>query len=372
MSGLYIHIPFCIQKCPYCDFYSCDDRIYLSDDYLDCLNRELRLNKDKYNPAYDTLFIGGGTPSSLTEKQLDLLFSGIYGMASKSYFKEITIEANPETITEKKAKVIAPNVTRVSMGAQSFNDVFLKALGRIHDSNTVFKAIKLLRQQGVENINLDLMYGLPGQKAQDVFEDIKKAVSAGIEHISFYMLTVYEKTVFAEKYKNGSGLPGDDEIEEMYLKGVELLGSNGFIQYEISNFAKPGRECRHNLMYWNLGKYTGIGASASSFSGHRRYTNVKSTEEYIKNIKQGKDPADFSEEYTKDIELKEFIMLKLRTSEGLDYMEFKERFDFDFAQKYSNIIDKFRAAALMQDAASGIRLSARGFLLSNNIIKEFF
>ena len=372
MPGLYIHIPFCIQKCPYCDFYSCDDRMYLSDDYLGCVTRELRLNKDKYNLDYDTLFTGGGTPSSMTEKQLDLLFSGIYGIIPRNKFSEITIEANPETINEKKARVLAANVTRASMGAQSFNDKLLNALGRIHDSKTIFKAIKLLQEQGIKNINLDLMYGLPGQKVPDALEDIKKAAGAGVEHISFYMLTIYGDTPFAEKYKGGAGLPGDDEIEEMYLKGVELLEAGGFKQYEISNFAKPGMECRHNLNYWNLGKYMGIGAAASSFSGNRRYTNIKSMEGYIKRIKQGSDPADISEEFTRDNELKEFIMLKLRTTAGLDFGEFKERFNFDFKQKYSNIIDKFRPTGLIQGTASGIRLSGKGFLVSNNIINEFF
>jgi oxygen-independent coproporphyrinogen-3 oxidase len=346
--------------------------MFLSDDYLDCLIRELCSSRDKLKFPYDTLFIGGGTPTSLTEKQMDSLFTAIYGVTSKNKFTEITIEANPETVTEKKAKVIAANVTRVSMGAQSFNDVFLKALGRIHDSSAIFKALGSLRQQGIKNINIDLMFGLPGQKTPDVLEDINKAVSAGVEHISFYMLTVYEQTVFAGKYRNGSGLPDDDEIEEMYLKGIQLLETGGFYQYEISNFAKPGRECRHNLMYWNLGEYTGIGAAASSFSGLRRYTNIKSIEDYISRIKQGKDPADISEEYTKDIELKEFIMLRLRTCAGLGYREFKERFGFDFAVKYSKIIDKFRATGHVMDTAAGIRLSGRGFLVSNNIIKDFF
>jgi oxygen-independent coproporphyrinogen-3 oxidase len=372
MPGLYIHIPFCLQKCPYCDFFSCDDRMYLADDYLECLMRELRVFIDKYDPLFETLFIGGGTPASLTEKQLDFLFSGIYALVPKKKLKEITIEANPETLTEKKAKVLAADTTRLSMGAQSLNDKILKILGRIHDAKTVSKAVSIAREQGMSNINIDLMYGIPGQSVKEALQDIKSAAGSGIEHISFYMLTVYEGTPFYARHDGGRGMPKDKEIEEMYVEGIKSLEAAGFLQYEISNFAGPGKECLHNKNYWDSGEYAGLGASASSFFSGSRYTNVKSIEEYIKRMKKNGEPAEFTEKITPEISLKEHIMLKLRTKTGINLREFRDKFGFDFAAKYSNIIGKFKEQGLMLADDSGARLTVRGFLLSNMVIREFF
>lgn len=372
MPGLYIHIPFCVQKCPYCDFFSCDDRIYLLDDYLEALFRELKYYKDKYNPSFETLFVGGGTPTIMTEKQLDYFFTRIYGMIDRKKLKEITVEANPETITNKTAKVLAANVTRLSMGAQSLNDGLLKTLGRIHDSKTVLKAADIAKQQGIKNINIDLMYGIPGQKTADALGDIKKVTAAGVRHVSYYMLTVYEHTTFAELHKGGAGLPPDEEIEKMYFEGAAALEAAGIKQYEISNFAELGKECLHNINYWNSGEYAGIGAAASSYFGGSRYTNVKNIEEYIKRIKGNEDSAEYSEKCTDEMKRKEHIMLKLRTKAGINYREFADRFNFDFEQKYSNIIAKYSQSAAFTADKTGIRLTLKGFLLSNTVISEFF
>jgi oxygen-independent coproporphyrinogen III oxidase len=372
MPGLYIHIPFCVQKCLYCDFFSCDDRIYLVEDYLDCILRELKYYKQKFNPLYETLFIGGGTPTILTEKQLDYLFSGIYGLVDRKKLKEITVEANPETITDKKAKVLGANVTRISMGAQTFDPAGLKQLGRIHNPDSVFKAIDLARGNGIGHRSIDMMYGLPGQSAESAMKDLAIAVKSDVEHISYYMLTVYEGTPFASQYMQGNGMPFDEEIEKMYFNGVKLLELNGFMQYEISNFAKPGKECLHNLNYWDAGEYTGLGAAASSYFGGLRYTNVKNIEEYIKRIKSSADPAGVSEKCTEDMKIKEYIMLKLRTKAGINYKEFTGRFNFDFKLKYSKIIGKFAESGALVADETGIKLTLKGFLISNTVIAEFF
>lgn len=372
MPGLYIHIPFCVQKCLYCDFFSCDDRIYLVDDYLECLFRELRYYKEKFNPSYETLFIGGGTPTILTEKQLDYLFTGIYGLIDRKKLKEITIEANPETLTDKTAKVLGANVTRISMGSQTFDENMLRELGRIHDSGSVYKAIDLARERWITHRSIDMMYGLPGQSVEEAAKDLMKAVKTDVDHISYYMLTVYENTPFALKHAKGLGMPCDEDIEKMYFDGVKLLESYGFMQYEISNFARPGKECLHNLNYWNLGEYAGLGAGASSYFDGSRYTNVKSIEEYIRRIKTGEDPADYSEKCDGEMHRKEYIMLKLRTKAGINYREFADRFNFDFKDKYSKIINKFSQTGALIAGDSGVNLTLRGFLLSNTVISEFF
>jgi oxygen-independent coproporphyrinogen-3 oxidase len=372
MPGLYIHIPFCVQKCLYCDFFSCDDRIYLADDYLDCVLRELKYYKQKFDPSYDTLFIGGGTPTILSEKQLDYLFTGIYGLVDRKKLKEITIEANPETVTDKNVKVLGPNVTRISMGAQTFDEKALFELGRIHRPVSVYRTIDLARERWIGHRSIDMMYGLPGQSPKDAQDDLLKAVKTDVDHISYYMLTVYENTPFAASHKNGLGMPDDGEIERMYLEGVKLLEEYGFMQYEVSNFARPGRECLHNLNYWNLGEYAGIGAGASSYFDGSRYTNVKSIEEYIRRIRGNEDPADYSEKCDEEMKKKEYIMLKLRTKAGINYADFRGIFNFDFEPKYSNIIAKYSKTGMLAADDAGIRLTLKGFLLSNTVISEFF
>ncbi|MCX7698757.1 MAG: radical SAM family heme chaperone HemW [Candidatus Goldbacteria bacterium] len=369
MLGLYVHVPFCFQKCNYCDFYSEDDKNYLINDYIEALIKELKKYKSEFNFCFDTLYIGGGTPTSLSEKFLDYIFSGIFSIYPRTSFKEITIEVNPDTINEKKAKVLSLNVTRVSVGAQSFNDNFLKLLNRIHDSESVKRAVEILSEWGIENINLDIMIGIPGQGLNDVFIDIKKAIELKPQHISFYILTPYPETQFLEKYSKN--LPNDDLIEKMYLGGVDLLQKNGFMQYEISNFSIPGKECIHNLNYWNLGEYIGIGASASSFFNNKRYTNIKSIEGYIEMIRKNKTPIYFEEEITADKRLKEYIILKLRTTTGIKLEEFYDKFKFNFVEKYSNIIDKLTRDGYMRKTIDKISLTTKGFLVSNKILQQF-
>ncbi len=369
MTGLYVHIPFCLQKCNYCDFYSEDDKNYLVNDYIEAIIKELKNYKKQFNPLFETLYIGGGTPTSVSEKYLDYIFSGIFSIYPKSKFKEITIEANPETINEKKAKVIALNTTRVSIGAQSFNNEFLKLLNRIHNAEAIKNAINFLKDWQVKNINLDIMFGMPGQTNKDVLDDLKKAIDLEPQHISFYILTPYKNTFFYEKYIYK--LPSDEIIEEMYLSGIELLQKHGFSQYEISNFCKPQNQCIHNLNYWNTGEYIGIGASASSCYNNKRYANIKSIEIYIEKIKKNENPFDFTEEYTDDKKLKDYIIQKLRTVEGINYNIFKKKFNFDFKQKYSNIIDNLSKTGYLQQTKDSISLTAKGFLVSNRIITEF-
>ncbi|MFP4465515.1 MAG: radical SAM family heme chaperone HemW [Candidatus Goldiibacteriota bacterium] len=369
MTGLYVHIPYCINKCPYCDFVSFDDKPYYIDDYLGAVADELRYYCNNFDIAPETLFIGGGTPTSLNPGRLDFLFANIFFYSAKKNFKEITIEANPDTLTFKKAKVLKANTNRVSLGAQSFDGETLKILGRTHTPEKIKEAFSLLKEAGIENINIDIMYGIPGRTPEDVLKDIEKASELQPAHISFYMFTLYEHTEF---YRRNPALPDDKTVEKMYFEGVKLLEKKGYRQYEISNFAVPGSECLHNLNYWNSGSYIGLGVSASSYFNGVRRTNVKDIDEYIKRIKENKDPAGFSETPDTETMEKEYIMLKLRTTAGILYENFRERFGFDFEEKYSSIIKKYAGTGHLMADKSGVCISMKGMPVSNSIISDFF
>ncbi len=367
-NGLYIHIPFCLQKCPYCDFVSFDNRIFYADDYIGALAGELNYYTSNFDIKFNTLFIGGGTPTCLTEKQLDYLFSAVYRAAPKKHFREITIEANPETVTEKKARVLAANVNRVSLGAQSFDDNRLKTLGRAHNAAKTKSAVSIFKNHGIENINLDLMSGIPGQKTEGVIRDIETAAALSPSHISFYMLTLDKKSSYAESVT----MPEENIQADMYLKGVKKLESEGFFQYEISNFAKSGKKCSHNLNYWDGGGFAGLGVSAFSYFNGERYSNTCSIEEYIKRLKKGGGPAEIREKITKEKVLKEYIMLSLRKTQGVNLYEFKEKFGFDFTAKYSKIIETAKGRGLVKTEKNRVCLTRKGMLFSNSVIREFF
>jgi len=373
MHGLYIHIPFCVQKCPYCDFASFDDKAYLVDDYIEALVRELKAGADNSGAVYETLFIGGGTPTMLSEKQLDSLFSGVYSICPRKNFREITIEANPETVTEKKAKILSANVTRVSMGCQSFDGEELKKLCRIHDRGSIDRAYEALKKEKIENINLDLIYGIEGQSVERALYSVNEAIKLDPSHISYYMMTIYGHTPYGKMAEKGKlNLPEDVEIERMYMEGCAALEKAGYIQYEISNFSREKKECIHNINYWNHGEYLGVGSSAASYIKGFRRVNTDAPDIYIKNIKSGITVLETIEKITPEIFLKEYIMLHLRTVKGINRDEFKRVFNFDFNEKYSNIIENLILQGLAKDGENGFALTRKGFLLSNEIIEKFF
>ncbi len=366
MLGLYIHIPFCKIKCPYCDFISFEDKIYLIDKYIDTLYEELLLYLNKNNFNFETLYIGGGTPGFLSLKQIKKLFNSLYSVIDKKKLKEITIEVNPGTIDKGKAEIISENANRVSIGMQSFNDNTLKTLGRIHKSRENYLTFEIFKKAGVNNINIDLMYGICGQNINDVLDDLNYAIKLKPRHISFYLFTIHRK-----RFK-GKSLPDDDTVADMYFKGIQKLKENRFNHYEISNFAFKRNFCLHNLNYWNQKEYLGIGVSASSFINNERFSNTKNLNHYIKSIKGGKKPIIFKEKITEQTRIKEYIMLKLRTKEGIDNEKFYINFKFDFYVRYSNIIDKLISEKYMEISGSRIALTEKGFLISSEIINRFF
>ncbi len=364
--GLYIHIPFCKSKCYYCDFYSKRYEEGIAEKYIDTLRKEVIYLNDKYNILDSnivTIYIGGGTPSILTAEQILKLFNLIKNSFDLTLLKEITIEINPESIDEKKVLIIKnfvenlPKVNlRVSIGVQSFNNRILNNLGRVHKSDDVYKAVKVLNDFKIDNYNFDLIFGSPEQTLDNLKEDLEKALQISPKHISYYALTVEENTkLHSMKYS-----PDADLQSEMYNLITKVLNTNGFRHYEISNFAKPGYECLHNLNYWLYKEYIGLGSSAVSFMSNFRIKNSSDVEEYTK-----EEFRYFFEEITEDISLKEQIMLKLRTDFGIK----KEEIIF---KKYFDTFEKLIKEGKIISQGDTIKIHPKYRFLSNSIILEFF
>ncbi len=364
MIGLYIHIPFCIKKCKYCDFTSyvgCEDKF---DAYLNAIFNEM---KEYSGESANTVFIGGGTPSILSPKQITELMNNIHKNFNLSPDCEISMEANPGTLnTDKMHAMYDGGINRVSVGVQSFNDTELELVGRIHNAKTAYNNIWQLSEMGFNNINLDVMSALPFQNIKNLSNTLKKAIELPITHISAYSLILEDGTPLKAEYENGKfTLPTDDEDRKMYAYTVGFLKENGFMRYEISNFAKEGYECRHNKKYWSCDEYIGIGASAHSYIGNKRFSNTNNLQEYINGAKR-----DITE-LTKNDKISEFMMMGLRTQKGVSEQEFKNRFGMEINNIFKNETEKFIKLGLMNYDGSYYSLSDRGFDISNSIMCEF-
>lgn len=381
MAGLYIHIPFCKSRCIYCGFYS-TTQTNLKQKYVDSLCCEIKLraeeilnSKNKKNLGsfvndkllINTIYLGGGTPSQLEEKQLVQLFNNIYNEFAISPSAEITIECNPDDITEDYSKVLGKlPVNRVSLGVQTFNEKQLKFIRRRHDKNAIFYAVERLRQAGIGNISIDLMYGFPGETIADWEYDINNALSLNIEHISAYSLMYEEGTPLHHLLKQGVIKETDeDNSYNMYNILTDRLIEAGYEHYEISNFAINGFHSRHNSSYWEGIPYIGIGASAHSYDIHTRQWNVSDVETYINSIENGSIPMEF-ELIDEDTRYNDFITTSLRTSKGLDISILSDKhrkFCLDCAadfikQGYVEIIN------------NRLRITKNGLFISDMIMSE--
>ena len=359
MTGIYIHIPFCKSKCPYCDFYSFKPDEAQKDSYLKAVLRCLKENKSQIKTEVDTLYFGGGTPSFFGGERIKAVIDCIkenYRLVAP----EITVECNPSSVSGSFFKALSEaGVNRISMGMQSAVDSERKALGRLSGKNEVKSAITLAKKNGIHNISLDIMLGVPGQTFGSLDESIDFLLSADIQHISAYMLKIEEGTPFY-KMQSDLALPDEDTVCEMYLHTVKRLSESGFMQYEISNFSKKGYESRHNLHYWRTEEYLGIGPSAHSFLNGKRFYYKRDFNSFLSCPTIIEDGDGGSEE--------EYIMLALRLSEGLSKENFKKRFG-----RYPNPIifekaKEFEKHGLMNITDEKLHLSAEGFLLSNSII----
>ena len=368
--SLYIHIPFCKQKCLYCDFPSYAGKESLMDQYIDSLNKEI-INKGK-NYLIKSIFIGGGTPSYLDEKNLESLLKAINQLKFKEDI-EFTVECNPGTLNEEKLLIMKNNnVNRLSMGLQSTNNSLLKEIGRIHTFEQFKNNYDEARKIGFDNINIDLMFGLPNQSVEEWKRTLEDAVSLNPDHISAYSLIIEEGTCFYKLYYDDKlNLPNEDEERSMYLLAKEVLKEYGYHQYEISNYSKDSKECYHNKVYWKCNEYLGLGVSASSFVDEKRFKNIDDIKMYIEKINKNEDVRE--EIHVNDIkdDMEEFMFMGLRMMEGIKVKEFKERFGRDVFEIYDSAIKNNMKKGLLLFDSEKLYLSSKGIELSNYVMSDF-
>ncbi|GAA0078751.1 radical SAM family heme chaperone HemW [Clostridium sp. CTA-5] len=368
--SLYIHIPFCKQKCLYCDFPSYAGKEKLMSSYIDALNKEIIEKAKKY--LIKSIFIGGGTPSYLGVKELKSLLQTINKLNLKQNL-EFTMECNPGTLDEEKLKTMKQyNVNRISMGLQSTKNSILKSIGRIHSFEEFENNYLLAREVGFKNINVDLMFGLPNQPLDDWKETLKEIIKLKPEHISAYSLIIEEGTCFYNLYNsNKLNLPIEDEERKMYSYTKKILSSNGYNQYEISNFSINNKECFHNKVYWKMEEYLGLGVSASSFIDKKRIKNLDDIETYILNIENNKSVDE--EIHLNDIndDMEEFMFMGLRMISGIEEEEFKKRFNQDIDKVYGDVINRNIKQELLIRNKGRIYLTSHGIEVSNCVMSQF-
>ncbi len=362
MPGLYIHIPFCKKKCNYCDFCSFvrdEETIF---EYLKSLEKEIIFHSSliTHHLSLVTIYIGGGTPSLLNCQNLEYLFKSVLDNLDISKVQEISFECNPESITEEKLKILKRfGVSRLSIGLQSMDDNILRFLGRVHTKDEFLKKYEIARKCGFENINVDLIYGIPGQTLKILEDTLKSLIKLNPEHISAYCLTVEEGTNF----KKICISVNDDDSASMYEFTIDYLTGSGYNHYEISNFAKKDFECRHNINYWRNGEYLGLGCSAVSYLNGIRRKNTSDLELYIKTAGNTTAPEEI-EINNDEKTLSEKIFLGLRMSEGILLTE-------EIKNKYGNVINKFIRDGFLKLDSGRISLTKKGLFVSNRILMEF-
>lgn len=368
--GLYIHIPFCKSKCLYCDFPSYTYMEDLIIPYMEALSKEIK--KVSLNKTFTSIFIGGGTPSFLSIEALNILTNAL-DKVKKSSDIEFTVEGNPNSFTkEKLISFKNMGVNRLSIGLQACQDRLLKKLGRIHTLNDFKNTFKEARDLGFNNINVDLMFGIPNQTLQDFKESLEFINSLKPEHISSYSLIVEESTPYYKMRESGKlKLPDEDEERDMYSFACNFLKENGYKQYEISNFALKKKECKHNLIYWELDNYIGCGVSAHSYFNKERYRNTGDVKRYIEQISNGDSVVEESHYNSVKENMEEFMFLGLRKTEGVSVTEFKVKFDIDIKTVYGDIIKKYVDEKMIILDNRRLFLSERGIQVSNSIMCDF-
>lgn len=375
MPGLYMHIPFCESRCIYCDFYSTTDKNRQAE-YIGALHLEYRQRRNEIladGRQWDTIYIGGGTPSTLPPDMLRMLLAIPADDIGEST-KEITLECNPDDITPEYAAALNElPVNRVSMGAQTFDDNRLRFIRRRHSSSQIAEAVGNLRQAGFSNISIDLMYGFPDETVDDFRHDIEKALALDVPHISAYCLMYEEDTALYRMLEQGKITEIDEETERrMYEMLICMLQDAGYEHYEISNFARPGYRSRHNSSYWNLTPYLGIGAAAHSFDGKAmRSSNPLHLIKYIKAISDGRMPME-REHLSAEECYNDYIMLRLRTAEGIDLNVIERLFGLSLRKQTEQMAIPFIAGGLLAYQSGNIlHLTKKGMFVSNMVMSEF-
>ena len=382
--GLYIHIPFCKQKCSYCDFCSYAEKQDLISKYIKCLLQEIKEvgsnNRDDFENGKDdlfsvkTIYIGGGTPSLIESKYIVQIMEEIKSNFELDENVEITIEVNPGTVTlDKLEDYNKAGINRLSIGLQSTHEHLLKEIGRIHTYLDFLDTFRFAREAGFENINVDLMIGLPNQTLAEVQDSIEEIVSMEPEHISVYSLILEEGTPLFKKVEEGLELPDEELERKMYWTVKQILEANGYNHYEISNFAKQGYESKHNLDCWNQKEYIGFGVAAHSYTNGIRYSNIENLEQYIKNYEEDKTEENlvFHEKQDMEAMQKEYMLLGLRKIAGVSIQEFKIKFVANPVFLYHDKLEKLVNEDLVEIDGDQIKLTNKGLDLANIVWEEF-
>lgn len=369
--GIYIHFPFCVSKCKYCNFNSYANRNDMQLKYFQALLKEISMCGND-SVEVDTIFIGGGTPSIMFDGCVSTVLSEIRKNFHVLDDAEITIEANPNSITKNKAQEWKESgVSRVSVGLQSINSNSLKLIGRPHTKQDYINAIEDIKSVGITNINTDCLIGLPRQKLSDVRRMLGLVDKLGCTHVSVYSLILEEGTPLFDMVTDGLvKIPKEEKTLGMYNFALKFLREKGFDRYEVSNFSKPGLECKHNLNTWQMHEYIGFGAGAHGFLGNNRYANVNSIDDYIKLVSIGRKPVEYSEKISKNELFEETIMLGLRTVYGVDMDDIKNKFNVDIMKEKMQEILKFRAMQMIDTTNNVLRVTDKGMPVLNKIILD--
>lgn len=373
-EAVYIHIPFCTNKCFYCDFnsYVLKDQPVM--DYLRALDKEMELTVQANPPGrIKSIFVGGGTPTVLKPDEMEYFLQSV-----KRHFPawsddiEFSMEANPGTTDLEKLSVMREGgVNRISFGVQAFQNSLLTGIGRIHDTDDVYRSLENARRAGFDNMSIDLMFGLPNQTLDMLAESVDKALELGLPHYSIYSLKVEENTLFHTMYqRNQLPLPDEEDELNMYLLLMERMQAAGYKQYEISNFAKPGFESRHNMTYWRNEDYYGLGAGAHGYIGRQRHVNIKGVNPYNEAANQGL-PRLESFEVSREEAMEDFLMVGLRVLDGVSRSRFRQQFGISMEEVFAGPLNKMVGAGLLDSTDDGYKLSSKGILFGNDVFAEF-
>jgi oxygen-independent coproporphyrinogen III oxidase len=360
-TGVYVHIPFCEQRCYYCAFTVAVTPEGTYEPYVQRLLREIELSN--LSEPVETIFFGGGTPSIIDGKFIEQIVAAL-----PKGPVEISIEVNPGTLSDAKLeRYLRAGVNRISLGVQSFDDEDLKHAGRLHSAADVFRDIDALRKHGFDNVGIDLITGLPQQRSEVWSANLDCVERLLPEHVSIYMLDLEERSAWGQ---NPAEIPGDDIFANFYIEAAQRLAKAGYVHYEISNWARPGFECRHNMKYWTGATYRGFGVSAHSFSMGRRYWNTASLAEYARMLDAGKLPISGEEELTREMRLEEAFLIGLRRICGFDIWSVAEDLDVEYTSEWFNRVCELEDAGWIQFDGRCLRLTPAGWLLANGVTEE--
>jgi oxygen-independent coproporphyrinogen III oxidase len=373
--GAYVHIPFCQSRCSYCHFTTRPWQASVEERYFQAVVHEIERFTIARGPTpvLTTVYFGGGTPSLVPEAHIDGILRALRTRFGIEPAAEVSLEANPGTLTTQRTRAyLDAGVSRVSIGAQSFDDSSLRFLGRTHTSQEVRNSVTLLRTEGIENISIDLMLGLPGQTSKTWISDLDQLCATGVPHVSIYMLDLDVYSPLQHAVSRGLYcVPDDDLVSDLYLQSVDRLGGAGYRHYEISNFAQPGCECRHNLRYWRQEPVLGFGVSSHSHDGASRYANMADLKSYLEAIEHNTSAVEWRTPLSADRRLEEAMFLGLRLADGVDWRSLAACFSVEAVESTRQRTRPLIEAGLLEESGSTVRLTRRGILLSNEVFQCF-